>query len=86
MLYEIGDKPKSFVGTCEWIGAFEVSYIIGKMTGFECKIVHVSSGKDILNFTEEFKRHFLEEGTPVMFGGGVKAFTLLGIDVAVEDE
>jgi hypothetical protein len=28
----MGDKPKEFVGTSEWIGAFEVSYIIQKLT------------------------------------------------------
>lgn len=32
------------------------------------------------NLKREFKQHFLNEGTPIMFGGGVKAFSLMGID------
>ncbi len=28
----MGDKPTEFIGSSEWIGAFEVSYIIQKLT------------------------------------------------------
>jgi hypothetical protein len=32
MLFEMGDKPQEFIGTSEWIGAFEVSMLLNKIT------------------------------------------------------
>lgn len=53
----------------------------------DCCIQNVSNGNELKSSSiiaclrEHFKRH----GTPVMIGGDVKAFTILGIDV-VDDE
>ena len=47
MLFEMGDKPQEFIGTNEWIGAFEVSYIVNKLVDIDCKILHVSNGSEI---------------------------------------
>jgi len=47
MLFEMGDKPAAFIGSKEWIGAFEVSYIIQKLTGADCKIIHLENGIEI---------------------------------------
>ncbi|KAL4438610.1 hypothetical protein ABPG74_015508 [Tetrahymena malaccensis] len=80
ILVAMQDKPSSFIGTSEWIGAFEVQYVIQKLVQCECKFVNVSSGSEVPNKVDEFKEHFLNEGTPIMFGGGVKAFSLMGID------
>lgn len=50
----MGDKPINFVGTSEWIGAFEVSMLITHLTGVECKILNVSKGTDVVSKLPEF--------------------------------
>jgi hypothetical protein len=31
-----------------WIGATEVSWVVKKLTGFDCRILHIKDGKDIV--------------------------------------
>lgn len=44
LLVELGDKRLDFVGTNEWIGAFEVNLLIQKLTGIDCRILNVQKG------------------------------------------
>lgn len=37
-LVKIGDKPKEFVGSSQWIGAIELSYILDELLGVS--IIH----------------------------------------------
>lgn len=78
-LVDIGDKPAAFCGTKDWIGANEVCYALEKLTGVSSKILHVSSGSEMESRSRELARHFDEQGSPVMVGGGVLAWTILGI-------
>jgi len=78
-LADIGDKPSSFVGSKEWIGANEVCYALEKLTGIGSKILHVSRGAEMEGKGRELARHFDEQGSPVMVGGGVLAWTILGV-------
>ncbi len=48
--------------------------------------MHLSDGADIITKLDDFKEHFLTEGTPIMIGGGVLAFTLLGVSINEEKE
>jgi hypothetical protein len=80
ILVELGDKEPNFVGSQEWIGAFECSLVLNKLFDIDSKILFIQNGGDILSHSKELKAHFEEEGTPVMIGGGVLAYTLLGID------
>ncbi len=68
------------LGSSEWIGAFEVSMLLNHLTGVECKILHVSKGPEIGEKFDEFRQHFIIQGSPIMFGGGVYAYTLLGVE------
>lgn len=79
-LYEIGDKPRDFVGSSKWIGSMEISFCLSKMIGVESKIINVSSGSEIAEKARELQYHFETEGTPVMIGGGVLAHTIAGVD------
>ena len=79
VLVDVGDKPESFVGSAEWIGAVELSYVLDERYGFSCKILTVPSGYDLPSRARELARHFDEIGTPVMMGGGKLAYTLLGV-------
>mmetsp|Transcript_7988 Transcript_7988/g.11792 ORF Transcript_7988/g.11792 Transcript_7988/m.11792 type:complete len:510 (-) Transcript_7988:595-2124(-) len=80
MLVEAGDKTKDFLGSKEWIGAFEVMLILDVYYGITSKILNVSSGSELQSKGRELSQHFTEEQTPVMIGGGVLAYTLLGVD------
>ncbi|CAN8072201.1 unnamed protein product [Agarophyton chilense] len=78
-LVDVGDKPASFVGSKEWIGANEVCYALEKLTGVSSKILHVSSGAEMESKGRELALHFDTQGSPVMVGGGVLAWTILGV-------
>ena len=79
VLVDIGDKPKEFLGSAEWIGAVELAYVLDERYGVSCKILTVPSGYDLPSRARELARHFDETGTPVMMGGGKLAYTLLGV-------
>ncbi|CAM6100954.1 unnamed protein product [Calypogeia fissa] len=79
-LVDIEDKEPSFVGSQEWIGAIELSFVLDKLLGLSCKILNVRTGADMPSFCRELASHFQTQGTPVMIGGGVLAYTLLGVD------
>ncbi|XP_031405210.1 probable Ufm1-specific protease isoform X2 [Punica granatum] len=79
-LVEIGDKEPSFVGSREWIGAIELSFVLDKLLGVSCKVINVRSGAELPEKCRELAMHFETQGTPIMIGGGVLAYTLLGID------
>jgi hypothetical protein len=34
--------------TNNWIGATEVSWVVKKLTNFDCRILHIKDGKDIV--------------------------------------
>ena len=78
-LVDLGDKESSFVGSRQWIGSTEVSYCLQHLLGIESRILHVSSGADLGAKARALMRHFNDEGTPIMIGGGVLAHTILGI-------
>ncbi|XP_066354129.1 probable Ufm1-specific protease isoform X2 [Miscanthus floridulus] len=80
VLVEIGDKDSSFIGSCEWIGAIELSFVLDKLLGVSCKVINVRSGDELPEKCRELARHFETQGTPVMIGGGVLAYTLIGVD------
>lgn len=79
ILARLGDKPPSFVGSSNWIGAIELSYVLDDYLGVTCKVLTVSRGSDIPQHARELAAHFATSGTPVMIGGGVLAYTLLGV-------
>lgn len=79
ILVKLGDKDASFVGSSNWIGAIELSYILDDYLGITSKILTVNRGGDIPSYARQLAAHFDTQGTPVMIGGGVLAYTLLGV-------
>ncbi|KAL7601803.1 hypothetical protein Lser_V15G21368 [Lactuca serriola] len=79
-LVEIGDKDASFIGSRDWIGAIELSFVLDKLLGVSCKVINVRSGDELPEKCRELAMHFETQGTPIMIGGGVLAYTLLGVD------
>lgn len=78
-LVDVGDKQASFVGSCQWIGSFEVQVVLNQLLGVTSKIMFVSQGTELGSKGRELAHHFTTEGTPVMIGGGVLAHTILGV-------
>ncbi|KAG4066450.1 hypothetical protein HA402_007086 [Bradysia odoriphaga] len=79
-LFDIGDKPSSFVGSKQWIGSTEVSMVLDGLFHIVSRILRVESGADLSQHGPTLARHFETQGTPIMIGGGVLAHTILGVD------
>jgi len=43
----LGDKPASFVGSKQWIGSTEVSFVLEALLGVSCRIMSLSSGGEM---------------------------------------
>ena len=67
-LVDLGDKPKSLVGSRQWIGSFEVGLCLEHFLGVTYKILYVNSGAELANKGRELVRHFSTQGTPIMIG------------------
>ena len=78
-LVSIGDKPRNFIGSRQWIGSFEVGICLDKLLKVSSKILHVPCGAEMACKGRELIDHFREQGTPIMVGGGVLAHTILGV-------
>lgn len=78
-LAKMGDKPPSIVGSQQWVGAVELGLVLQEELGVEYRILSVPSGRDVPGLAGELAVHFKTHGTPVMIGGGVLAYTLLGV-------
>uniref|UniRef100_A0A665TA18 Ufm1-specific protease 2 n=1 Tax=Echeneis naucrates TaxID=173247 RepID=A0A665TA18_ECHNA len=78
-LVDIGDKQVSFVESRQWIGSIEVQAVLNQLLGVTSKIMFVSQGSELASKGRELASHFLNEGTPIMIGGGVLAHTILGV-------
>jgi len=79
VLVDINDKPKKFVGSKQWIGSFEVSFVLDNYLGVTSKFINVNAGSELSSVGQQLSHHFLTQGTPIMIGGGVLAHTILGV-------
>ncbi|KYM97653.1 PREDICTED: ufm1-specific protease 2 [Cyphomyrmex costatus] len=78
-LVDIGDKSFNFIGSKQWIGSTEVSFILQTVFQIQVRILHATSGEEMLTLIPQLADHFDTQGTPVMIGGGVLAHTILGV-------
>ena len=79
-LVEMGDKEETLVDSNTWLGAFEVSLCMEHFLDIESQISFVQTGADLKFQGPRLRNHFQKQGTPVMIGGDVYAYTILGID------
>ncbi|XP_014666468.1 PREDICTED: ufm1-specific protease 2-like [Priapulus caudatus] len=79
-LVEIGDKPKTFIDSRQWIGSSEVSFVLDHLLQVTSKLLFVNAGSEMGTKARELAVHFQVHGTPIMIGGGVLAHTILGVD------
>ncbi|GFR89965.1 Ufm1-specific protease 2 [Elysia marginata] len=78
-LCDIGDKEQKFVGSRQWIGSFEVSFVLDHLLQVTSKFINVASGAELSTVGQQLMDHFATQGTPIMIGGGVLAHTILGV-------
>jgi hypothetical protein len=78
-LVRMGDKGSAFLNSKQWIGAVELMFILLNVYDISCKLVTVARGADVPQHCRALAAHFDSHGTPVMIGGGVLAYTLLGV-------
>ena len=79
ILVKIGDKQKDFIGSRQWIGSFEVQFVLNELLDATCRSINVSSGAELESRIPELIDHFESVGSPVMIGGGVLAHTIVGV-------
>ncbi|CAI5449184.1 unnamed protein product [Caenorhabditis angaria] len=79
-LVDIGDKETKFVGSRQWIGSTEISFVLNSMLNLECRFIATNSGNEVVEKARELARHFETVGTPVMIGGNMLAHTIIGVD------
>ena len=80
ILVKLGDKDKKIIGSTDWIGAIEVNLVLNELLGIDNQILYVPSGSELNSKGRELLYHFQHNKTPVMVGGGVFAYTILGVD------
>eukprot|EP01122_Echinamoeba_exundans_P007951 TRINITY_DN2545_c0_g1_i1.p1 TRINITY_DN2545_c0_g1~~TRINITY_DN2545_c0_g1_i1.p1 ORF type:complete len:377 (+),score=10.95 TRINITY_DN2545_c0_g1_i1:555-1685(+) len=80
-LIQAKDKPNNFLNSTQWIGAVEVGLFLHFRYSVEYKLLSVRSGDQIDTVVPDLIAHFSGGGAPVMIGGGVLAYTLLGVAI-----
>ncbi|KAF5399295.1 UFM1 specific peptidase 2 [Paragonimus heterotremus] len=85
-LVRTGDKPKSFIGSRQWIGSLEVSFCLEELYRVQCRLLPVSHGADMGSIAApQLAEHFHSGGGPVMIGGGQLAHTIIGVQLQKDD-
>ena len=80
ILVAVGDKESRFVDSKDWIGSTEVGLVLDYAYGVTTKTLFISSGSEVSSHGRALQSHFRTQGTPIMIGGGVLAYGLLGVD------
>ncbi|CAD6195121.1 unnamed protein product [Caenorhabditis auriculariae] len=79
-LVDIGDKEQKFLGSRQWIGSTEISFVLQTLLNIESRFIATNSGAEVVERARELARHFDTVGSPVMIGGNMLAHTILGVD------
>lgn len=67
-LIDIGDKSFAFLGSKQWIGSTEVSFVLQTLLNIDVRILRASSGGEMLALIPQIANHFDTQGTPIMIG------------------
>ena len=65
-----GDKEAAFVGSSQWIGALELSFVLDTLLGVTCRVLDVAAGSDLPSKARELAHHFDTQGADQGLGGG----------------
>jgi hypothetical protein len=62
-----------------WLGALDLGYCLQAYLDVGYRVISAARGDEVLSVARPLAAHFEDQGTPVMVGGGVLAYTLLGV-------
>lgn len=68
ILVDIGDKKNDFVGSTNWIGSMEVSFVLNTHIDVTCRIISLRQGETLNSTCLDLAEHFDRHGTPIMIG------------------
>lgn len=71
-MVDIKDKPKAFVGSRQWIGSLEVSFVLDSLINVTCRVLNVQQGESVAEYAHDLANHFKKHGTPVMIGKNLR--------------
>ena len=58
------------MGSSQWIGALELSFVLDTLLGVTCRVLDVAAGSDLPSKARELAHHFDTQGTEQGLGGG----------------
>lgn len=67
------------VGGKKWIGTVEGMYVLQDYMNLDCKMLYCSDSVDLAAKAPQLLHHLETEGTPIMMGAGMYAYTLVGL-------
>ena len=67
------------VGSKKWIGTVEGMYLLQEYLKVDCKMIYCQDAADMASQAPQMLQHFETEGTPIMMGAGMYAYTLVGL-------
>uniref|UniRef100_A0A8C4R7R0 UFM1-specific peptidase 1 (non-functional) n=1 Tax=Eptatretus burgeri TaxID=7764 RepID=A0A8C4R7R0_EPTBU len=69
-LVALGDKQRVFIGSHEWVGSVEASFLLDQLYGVQCRLIHVRCDEDLTEHViPDLLHHFNNSRAPVMMGG-----------------
>lgn len=80
-LVRSGDKPSTFVGSSEWIGAVDLGICLSSLYGLSGRILPFRSGSEVAGAARQLLHHFATQGTPIMAGGNNLSLGILGVSL-----
>ncbi|XP_043464448.1 ufm1-specific protease 1 [Leptopilina heterotoma] len=86
-LVSLEDKEQNFIGSRDWIGSIEVCLVLDEVYKVLSKIIHVPSGRQLINYVSALREHFEQKGCPIMMGGDRDCSSkgIVGIHVGEKD-
>ncbi|CAJ1410883.1 unnamed protein product [Effrenium voratum] len=80
LLKRIDEAHKDLeVGSKKWIGTVEGMYLLQEYLKVDCKMMYCQDAADMASQAPQMLQHLKTEGTPIMMGAGMYAYTLVGL-------
>ena len=67
------------IGSRKWIGTVEGMYLLQEYLKVDCKMMYCQDATDMASQAPQMLQHLETEGTPIMMGAGMYAYTLVGL-------
>eukprot|EP00435_Cladocopium_sp_Y103_P014504 s1453_g3.t1 len=80
LLKRIDEAHKDLeIGSKKWIGTVEGMYLLQEYLKVDCKMMYCQNCADMASQAPQMLEHLEREGTPIMMGAGMYAYTLVGL-------